>query len=103
MNGTPWVPDRGPIADTSTQVCNYKANPDPGCGAPGTWHVRWDQPRTSITCDEHMGMIQANWLYLDRHSISPDCCMPGAAWLPDRCEVPGSPQPMLEARAVKSA
>jgi hypothetical protein len=86
----PFVPDRGP-ADPSRHTCMYRTNPNPGCGAPGTWHVQWDTRRQSITCDEHMDGIRARWVYTDRHPLSPDCGMPNACWLPDRCEVPGTP------------
>lgn len=86
---SPFVPDRG-AADGSAQVCLFEANPGPGCGEPGTWHVLWDPKRASISCDPHMALIQSRWVYTDRHRIAPDCGMPNAAWLPDRCEVPRS-------------
>lgn len=85
----PWVPDRGP-RDGSTQTCVYAAV-TPDCGLPATWHVRWDQDRHSMSCDQHMAVIQARWLYLARHHVHPDCGMPNASWLEDRCEVPSDP------------
>lgn len=87
MINSPWVPDRGPV-DPSPHTCMYRANPDPGCGAPGTWHIAWDAGRQSISCDDHMAVVKARWVYEDRHRISPDCGMPNARWFPDRCEVP---------------
>jgi hypothetical protein len=94
----PWVPDRGP-ADPSPHTCLYGTNPNPGCGAPGTWHIAWDKTRQSISCDRHMAVAQTRWLYLDRHPLSPDCGMPNATWLPERCAVPGEPA-LAVARAI---
>lgn len=95
----PWVPDRGAVADPSAQTCMYGTNPDPGCGAPGAWHIAWDKGRQSISCNEHMTVTEGRWMYLDRHQLSPDCGMPGARWMPDRCEVPGTQSHMTEALA----
>jgi hypothetical protein len=102
VSDDPWVPDRGPV-DGSPHTCMYQANPEPGCGAPGTWHIAWDEARQSITCDPHMTVVQQRWLYLDRHPLSPDCGMPGAVWLPDRCQVPGAAQEVLEAVELPTA
>lgn len=85
----PWMSGRD-LRDGSTQTCNYAAA-TPDCGLPATWHVRWDQDRHSMTCDQHMAVIQERWLYIARHAIHPDCGMPNASWLEDRCEVPGEP------------
>ncbi|MFF9309911.1 hypothetical protein ACF1BS_03280 [Streptomyces sp. NPDC014748] len=45
----------------------------------------------SLTCDEHMELIQRRWVYDDRHPVTADCTMPGALWKyrDKRCEVPG--------------
>lgn len=62
------------------QTCGYKpATAVDYCGKPGTWHVMWDGALdNSITCDEHMPLIQQQWMYDDRHPIAADCAMPGA-------------------------
>lgn len=98
----PFVPDRG-LVDPSPHTCMFHANPNPGCGAPGTWHVQWDVRRQSITCDEHMAIIRSRWVYTDRHPLSPDCGMPGARWTPERCEVPNAPSPATVATAAVSS
>ena len=51
----------------------------------------WDaELDNSITCSEHMELIQQRWMYVDRHPVTGDCAMPGALWvfLNDRCEFP---------------
>jgi hypothetical protein len=51
----------------------------------------WDgQLDNSLTCDEHMALIQQRWMYVDRHPVTADCTMPGALWVfvNDRCEFP---------------
>ncbi|MEU0098207.1 hypothetical protein [Streptomyces sp. NPDC006267] len=90
---SPFVP-KGEPRPLSGQTCGYKPRTDPAdCGAPGTWHVMWDRSScaNSVTCGEHMSLIQRRWVYDDRHPISPDCTMPGALWQHDdqRCAVPG--------------
>jgi hypothetical protein len=87
----PFVPKRE-ARTPGDQTCAYKG---PGmvayCGKPGTWHVMWDGALdNSITCDEHMELIQQRWMYDDRHPITADCTMPGALWLYrlKRCEFP---------------
>ncbi|MEV7492229.1 hypothetical protein AB0O08_15920 [Streptomyces anulatus] len=91
---SPFVP-KGEPRPLSGQTCGYKPRAAPAdCGAPGAWHVMWDRSSrdNSITCAEHMDLIQQRWVYDDRHPISPDCTMPGALWQHDneRCAVPDS-------------
>ncbi|MFJ3950308.1 hypothetical protein ACIPXV_09585 [Streptomyces libani] len=87
----PFVP-KGEHRYDGTQSCGYKptaASED--CGQPATWHVMWDgQLDNSLTCDEHMTLIQQRWMYADRHPVTADCTMPGALWVfvNDRCEFP---------------
>jgi hypothetical protein len=75
--------------------CSYTPTGDPeaDCGAAVTWHVLWDRAsmQASLTCDEHMELIRARWMYEHRHPVGTDCNMPGALWhFPlNRCEVPG--------------
>lgn len=88
----PFVP-KGQQRTPGTQICGYKpASATDYCGKPGTWHVMWDGERfdNSVTCDEHMRLIQARWMYDDRHPVGADCTMPGALWLykAKRCEFP---------------
>ncbi|RLL68141.1 hypothetical protein D7M15_16285 [Streptomyces sp. Z26] len=55
------------------------------------WHVMWDaQLDNSVTCAEHMQLIQERWVYADRHPMTADCTMPGALWVyvNDKCYVP---------------
>lgn len=61
------------------------------CGQPAAWHILWTvQADHSLTCTEHMADALKQWVFLDRHPISPDCTMPGALWSWDgnRCEIP---------------
>lgn len=87
----PFVP-KGEPRYGDAQSCGYKppgASED--CGRSATWHVMWDgQLDNSLTCDEHMALIQQRWMYADRHPITSDCAMPGALWVffDDRCEFP---------------
>ncbi|MEU1497274.1 hypothetical protein [Streptomyces sp. NPDC005732] len=86
---SPFVP-KGEQRFDGDQTCGYKpSNVDDDCGKPGAWHVMWDAKLdNSITCIEHMELIQQRWMYIDRHPITSDCAMPGAQWifLNDRCE-----------------
>ncbi|SDL27995.1 hypothetical protein [Streptomyces indicus] len=88
---TPFVP-KGERRFDSTQTCGYQpSTAGEACGKPGAWHVMWDaELDNSITCNEHMELIQRRWMYIDRHPITSDCTMPGALWifLNDRCEYP---------------
>lgn len=57
----------------------------PVCSAPATWHIAWTlaQPaQFSLMCDEHMGWVQQQFVYADRHPAVLDCDMPGTGWLP---------------------
>ncbi len=89
----PFVP-KGEEGTPGVQTCGYKPSGAPEeCGKPGTWHVMWDGDPTfdnSVTCDEHMQLIQQRWMYDDRHPLVPDCTMPGALWdyKAKRCEFP---------------
>ena len=90
---SPFVPKGKPCPLTG-QTCGYKPKTATAeCGKPGTWHVMWDRDPhdNSVTCDEHMQLIQQRWMYDDRHPIAADCTMPGALWEYDnkRCAVPG--------------
>lgn len=91
----PFVP-KGEPRPGAAQTCGYKpAGVPEDCGRPATWHVMWDgQLDNSLTCDEHMTLIQQRWMYADRHPITADCTMPGALWvfLNDRCEFPTEAQ-----------
>jgi hypothetical protein len=100
----PFVP-KGQERPPGTQTCGYKPKAAPAyCDKPGTWHVMWDGERfdNSVTCDEHMQLIQHKWMYDDRHPIGGDCTMPGALWLyrEQRCEFPTSELP-AKAAAVE--
>lgn len=103
----PFVPKHGP-RPLAGQTCGYAPGRDAAeCGQPATWHVAWDGPPTldnSLTCDEHMGMVVARWVFDDRHELCADCTMPGALWMyRDRCcRVPGTPEPAV-ATAVAGA
>lgn len=90
---SPFVP-KGKPCPLSGQTCGYQPPTAPAaCGAPGTWHVMWDRGPydNSVTCNDHMRLIQQRWVYDDRHPIGPDCTMPEALWEYDnqRCAVPG--------------
>jgi hypothetical protein len=101
----PFVP-KGEQRTPGTQTCGYKP---PGvseyCGKPGTWHVMWDGDHfdNSVTCDEHMQLIQARWMYDDRHPVVADCTMPGALWLykAKRCEFPTDESTTAVSAAVR--
>lgn len=87
----PFVP-KGEPRYGADQTCAYKPSEAiEDCGKPATWHVMWDaELDNSLTCDEHMALIQQRWMYADRHPVTADCTMPGALWvfLNDRCEFP---------------
>ncbi|MET7687973.1 hypothetical protein ABZT06_08330 [Streptomyces sp. NPDC005483] len=89
----PFVP-KGEPRPGSTQTCGYKpSGASEDCGKPATWHVMWDvQLDNSLTCDDHMALIQQRWMYADRHPVTADCTMPGALWVfvNDKCEFPTS-------------
>ncbi|WP_158070490.1 hypothetical protein [Streptomyces luteocolor] len=87
----PFVP-KGELRFDASQTCGYQpSKASEECGRPATWHVMWDEVLdNSLTCDEHMTLIQQRWVYVDRHPVTADCTMPGAEWvfLNDRCEFP---------------
>ncbi|MEU4165589.1 hypothetical protein AB0F46_01725 [Streptomyces sp. NPDC026665] len=87
----PFVP-KGEPRPGPEQTCGYKTQGMTcACGRAATWHVMWDSLLdNSLTCDEHMELIQRSWVYDDRHPVVADCAMPGALWsYPDkRCEFP---------------
>lgn len=69
-----------------------RGTPEDHCGAPATWHILWTVDlENGVVCNEHMGEAQRRWVYVERHSISPDCTMPDARWFENRCEVPIPP------------
>lgn len=76
----PFVPKHGP-RPLDGQTCGYSPNRVDYCRAPATWHVMWDGDLdVSFTCDEHMDLILARWVFDDRHPVVADCGMPGALW-----------------------
>jgi len=91
----PWVPKHGP-RPAGQQLCAYSptGRHQDYCHQPATWHVMWDGDLdNSLTCDQHMDLIQRRWMYDDRHPVVADCGMPGALWLYKlkRCEFPSEP------------
>lgn len=75
----PFVPKGKPRP--GDQTCGYTEAGE-YCGQPATWHVLWDGDLdNSVTCDEHMMLIQRRWVYDDRHPVTADCTMPGALWM----------------------
>lgn len=99
----PFVP-KGKLRPLSGQTCGYfPRTASARCGMPGAWHIRWDTLDNSVTCKEHMTVIQQQWVYDDRHPISGDCTMPGAVWLyrDRKCEVPGIEAALAESAAGK--
>lgn len=92
---SPWVPTHGP-RPAGQQQCAYSPTGREAdyCPKSATWHVMWDgNHNNSLTCDEHMDLIQARWLYDDRHPVVADCNMPGALWMYKlkRCDFPTEP------------
>lgn len=102
---SPFVP-KGKTRTPGTHTCGYKPSEAPEyCGQPGTWHVMWDgQLDNSVTCDEHMALIQRCWVYDDRHPVVADCTMPGALWLyrRNRCQVPTDKPTLAVARQIST-
>ncbi|WP_405676756.1 hypothetical protein OG292_19175 [Streptomyces sp. NBC_01511] len=101
---SPFAPKGEPRFD-SGQSCGYKPSGAPeDCGKPATWHVMWDRDPhdNSLTCDEHMTLIQQRWVYDDRHPVVADCTMPGALWsYPEkRCEFPTDEPALTVARQI---
>lgn len=101
----PFVP-KGQQRNPGEHTCGYKpTEAAEHCGKPGTWHVMWDGDPfdNSVTCDEHMQLIQARWMYDDRHPIGADCTMPGALWdyKAERCEFPADGTDMAASTAVE--
>jgi hypothetical protein len=92
----PFMPKhRHTVRPAGYVQCSYTPTGDAAldCGRPATWHVLWDREmQTSLSCDEHMRLIEARWVFDDRHRVGSDCNMPGALWRfnAGRCEVPGS-------------
>lgn len=90
----PFVPKHGPLP-LNGQACAYSPTPGTGyCGTPAAWHVMWDGALdNSLTCDEHMALVERRWVFDDRHRVVADCGMPGALWLykAKRCEFPDAP------------
>lgn len=104
MTTSPFVP-KGETRFDSNQTCGYHPRTAAtDCGKPGTWHVMWDRAPhdNSITCDEHMDLIRARWVYDDRHPIVPDCTMPGALWdyREKRCVFPSDEPALAVARQI---
>jgi hypothetical protein len=86
--------DRHSGRAVGSRLCAYTPSGDPAddCGRLATWHVLWDASfKSSLACDEHMGLVTMRWVYDDRHVAGSDCNMPGALWRFDlkKCEVPG--------------
>jgi hypothetical protein len=79
-------------------VCRHGYNfhdDDDICGKPAVWHVRWRKEAngtnaTGMQCQEHMDLIQRNWVYMDRHRIMANCPMPGMWWWVTHCDMPPS-------------
>lgn len=97
----PFVP-KGQHRPFGGQTCGYKPrSATVCCGKPGIWHVMWDRDPhdNSVSCDEHMQLIQQRWVYDDRHPIASDCTMPGALWeyRNNRCAVPGDAAALTKA------
>lgn len=100
MDDSPFVPQRGPV-DPSPHTCMYGQTPGPGCGAPGTWHIDWGNDCASISCNTHMEVVQARWVYARRHPLAPDCGMPNVIWTPDGCTAGPEPHGVVLAVSVR--
>ena len=101
----PFVP-KGQQRTPGEHTCGYKpTKAAEHCGKPGTWHVMWDGDPfdNRVTCDEHMQLIQARWMYDDRHPIGADCTRPGALWdyKAERCEFPADGTDTAASTAVE--
>lgn len=102
------TPPIGRIVDTSRQPCGYSPGDTDAndCGQTATWHIAWDaQLENGLSCDEHMDLIQRQFVYADRHPVGVDCGMPGATWFFEekRCGYPDTgPAPVLTA-AIEAA
>jgi hypothetical protein len=101
----PFVPKHGP-RPLDGQTCGYSPTRVEAdyCGRPATWHVMWDRALdNSFTCDEHMRLVEARWVFDDRHRVVADCGMPGALWWyrDGCCRVPGSAVEGAAAAAVE--
>jgi len=94
----------GRIVDTSQQNCSYSPGdrPESDCGQPATWHIAWDaQLENGLACDEHMAEAQRDYVYVDRHRVTPDCAMPGSIWFFEekRCGYPDDPERQAASKA----
>ena len=87
------TPPIGRLLDTSQQRCGFSPGDteETTCNAPATWHICWDASlENGLACNDHMIYAQ-QYVYLDRHEVTPDCSMPGSLWDFDghRCIVEG--------------
>lgn len=97
-------PDFGPPRPRlGTLTCDSIGDEGP-CTAPATWHVGWRPATTgatlSLLCDPHMEIVDALYVYQDRHRAEIDCDMPGTGWLlttPSRC-VPATTDDLTDAQ-----
>lgn len=101
----PFVPKHGPRPTVAVPFCAYSptGREEDDCAAPATWHVMWDGDfDNSFTCDTHMKLVEARWMFDDRHPVGPDCGMPGALWLysKQRCGCPDEPTVVQAAAAT---
>ncbi|MFF7130003.1 hypothetical protein [Streptomyces sp. NPDC008240] len=80
-------PDTTPGPDGITSCGYTEDEPDTEpCGQPGTWHIAWQLAtpqhgaRCAFVCDLHMRAVNDQFVYADRHEVSPNCGMPGTRW-----------------------
>ncbi|MFJ8006135.1 hypothetical protein [Streptomyces fagopyri] len=107
---TPFREDRTTAATLAGEIrCGYSPTSGaPACETRATWHLAWtrtpEEVIHSLICDLHMGWVQDDLTYADRHPLSADCGMPGTGWhdgTPSHCGPPPSddaPDPVRSLR-----
>ena len=85
------------------QKCGYSTrdSTDTDCPADASRHILWNATTAdaSFACDPHMTVARARFVFVDSHSLSPDCGMPNAAWDFDnkRCVYPDESTSLIAA------
>jgi hypothetical protein len=85
-------PHLGPAELKGNPTCGYRlAGALAACDLPAAWHIAWTLVTPAdftLLCDEHLGTVNSQSVYADRHPAEIACDMPGFGWLigtPSRC------------------